>query len=155
MDVLDEAHLPNVCAVRSALKTSKGSAAAEEIKASEAGGIGRDSVALAKAGRGRPSVVLAREPVVVFLTCALRHLRVEGVEHVAHGHGVTLATRTRRVEASTRYARNLEDEARGARGNRRLVHRVGVAGWMEARRRRLLHNVKVQFGWPVVAGVCQ
>jgi len=100
-------------------------------------------------------VVLAREPVVVVLACALGQLRVERMEHLAHGHGVTRAARARRVEAAPRDARNLENETGCARRDRGLVHRVGVAGRVDARRRRGLHNVKVQLGRPVVAGVSQ
>lgn len=48
LDDLDEAHVPNICAVCSALQTSKSRAAAEEIKASEADRVGHGSVALIK-----------------------------------------------------------------------------------------------------------
>jgi hypothetical protein len=49
VEVLDEAHVPDICAIRSALQTSKSCTAAKEIKASEAGRVGHGSVALAKA----------------------------------------------------------------------------------------------------------
>ena len=100
-------------------------------------------------------MVLTWEAVVVFLACALGQLRVEGVEHVSHGDGVTLAPRARRVETAPRYSRDLEDEAWRARRDCGIVHRVGVAGWVEARRRRRLNNVEVQLGWPVVTGIGQ
>jgi tRNA isopentenyl-2-thiomethyl-A-37 hydroxylase MiaE len=100
-------------------------------------------------------VVLTREAVVVFLACAFRQLRVEGVEHVSHGDGVTRAPRARRVETAPRYSRGLKDETGRARRGRRLIHRIGVAGRVEARRRRRLNNVEVQLGWPVVTGIGQ
>jgi hypothetical protein len=48
VDVLDEAHVPNICAVCGALQTSKSCAAAKEIKASETGRVWHGSVALVK-----------------------------------------------------------------------------------------------------------
>ena len=143
--------MPNIGAVCGALQTSKGCAAAEEIKASETGGVGRDSVALAETCRGRPSVTLARELVEVGLAGPLRQLRVEGVEDLAHGHG-SCARGARGVEGAARYARNLKDKVGCARRDCGLVHRVGVAGRVEARRRRGLNNVIVQLGW-LVAGI--
>lgn len=100
-------------------------------------------------------MVLTWEAVVVFLACAFGQLRVESVEHVSHGDGVTRTPRARRVETPPRYSRDLKDEGGRARRDRGLVHRVGVAGRVEARRRRRLNNVKVQLGWPVVTGIGQ
>jgi hypothetical protein len=100
-------------------------------------------------------MVLTREAVVVFLTCTLGQFRVESVEHVSHCDGVAGATRARRVEAAPRDSRDLENKAGRARRDGGLVHRVGVAGRVEARRRRGLHNVKVQLGRPVVTGIGQ
>jgi hypothetical protein len=100
-------------------------------------------------------VVLTREAVVVFLACAFRQLRVEGIEHVSHSDRVTRAPRARRVETAPRDSRDLKDEGGRARRDRGLVHRVGVAGRVETRRRRRLNNVKVQLGWLVVTGIGQ
>jgi len=144
--------VPNICAIRSTLETGKGCAAAKEINASQASGVRRDSVALAETGRGSASVILSRELVEVGLAGALRQLGVDGVEDLTHCDGV--AARGGGVEAAPGDPGHFEDEGRRARRDGGLVQRVGVAGRVEARRRRGLDHVEAQLRWSL-AGVRQ
>jgi len=93
VDVLYEAHVPNICAVRSALQTSESCVTTEEIKASEACRIGHGSVALTKTRRSRPSVILAWKLAIGTLAGPLRQFHVEGVQDIAHSNGVSGAAR--------------------------------------------------------------
>lgn len=77
-------------------------------------------------------MILTRELAIVGLARPLRQLHVEGVEDLAHGHGV--AARARGIEVAPRDAWDFKEEVGCARRDGGLVHRVGVAGWMEARR---------------------
>ena len=79
-------------------------------------------------------MILTRELVKVGLASPLRQLHVQGVENIAHGHGVTIAARARGIEVAARDAWDVKEEVGCARRDGGLVHRVGVAGWMEARR---------------------
>ena len=79
-------------------------------------------------------MILTRELAIVGLARPLRQLHVEGVEDLAHGHGVAIAAHARGIEVASRDAWDFKDEVGCACRNGGLVHRVGVAGWMEARR---------------------
>ena len=79
-------------------------------------------------------MILTGELVIVGLASPLRQLHVQGVENIAHGHGVTIAARARGIKVAPRDAWDVKEEMCCASRYGGLVHRVGVAGWMEARR---------------------
>lgn len=79
-------------------------------------------------------MILSRKLVIVDLAGLLRQFHVEGLEDLAHGHGMTIAARARGIEVAPRDTRDFKEEVGCARRNGGFVHRVGVAGWMEARR---------------------
>ena len=79
-------------------------------------------------------MILSRELVIVGLAGPLRQFHVNGLEDLAHGHGVTIATRARGIEVAPRDAGDFKEEVGCARRDGGFVHRVGVARWMEARR---------------------